>query len=633
MTSMPGLEALWEETLGSPEVRIAVLDGPVDLAHPCFDGAKLRRLESLANDEPHVGPATQHGTHVVSLIFGQHGSAVRGIAPGCQGLIVPVFRDGPGGSVAPCSQIDLARAITQAVGAGAHVINISGGELTPSDKPEPQLASALQLCLDEGVLVVAAAGNDSCACLQMPASAPSVLVVGAMDDGGNPLPFSNWGEVYQNKGLLAPGKNIIGAMPGKGTEARSGTSFATSIVSGLIGLFLSLQQQRNQKTDPYLIAATMLDSADGCEAGPASECRQLLSGRLNLVTTRKRLKGDLVKMAENALLPEQAETGAGQTERSNEPPVPPTTRAIAPAASQSPAGAPPSIDGASASLPAAENPSSSGALPAECESCGDATAPGLGYVLGRVGYDFANDSRRDWFGQRMPNPDDPVQLLAYLNDNPEDAAAITWTLAQESTTIYSIHPTGAYVEKTYELLREFLKSHLPPSEGGEGVELVAVPGIVAGKVRLLSGQTVPAIIPDRRGMFNWRITDLAKHVAAGKKPSETQLDALGNFLRRVFFELRNLGTAPQDRAINFAATHAFDLVDPIGNRYKKGMEIDSIETEKGRLCRPGADCWDVLLTFYDPENLNRAREVVRISVDVSDVIPLRVGELREWRVR
>jgi subtilisin family serine protease len=68
-----------------------------------------------------------HGTHVTSVIFGQPGSAVRGIAPDCRGLLVPVFSDRRPGQL---SQLDLARAIEQAVDKGAHIINISGGELS-----------------------------------------------------------------------------------------------------------------------------------------------------------------------------------------------------------------------------------------------------------------------------------------------------------------------------------------------------------------------------------------------------------------------------------------------------------------------------------------------------------------------
>lgn len=202
---MPGVERLWAETAGDPAICVAVLDGP-DLSHPCFEGADLTRVETLATGTAADGPATGHGTHVASVIFGRHGSAAPGIAPGCRGLVVPVFTDGPKGSVRPCSQIDLARAIiTQAVDAGARLINVSGGEIEPSGEPALRGRG--------GVLIVAAAGNDGCECLHVPAAVPSVLAVGAMDESGEPLGFSNWGEAYRDQGILAPGKDVLGHQP------------------------------------------------------------------------------------------------------------------------------------------------------------------------------------------------------------------------------------------------------------------------------------------------------------------------------------------------------------------------------------------------------------------------------------
>ena len=209
---LPDLQSLWNESTGDSNVCVAVLDGPVDRSHPSLQAAQLTQLPTLVADTANAaGHMSGHGTHITSVIFGQHGSPVRGIAPSCRGLIVPIFSDDRRRSL---SQIDLARSINQAVEHGAHVISISGGELTGSGEADPILGKAVKFCNDSGVLIVAAAGNDACDCLHVPAALPSVLAVGAMNGEGVPLEFSNWGKGYQFQGILAPGENILGAAPG-----------------------------------------------------------------------------------------------------------------------------------------------------------------------------------------------------------------------------------------------------------------------------------------------------------------------------------------------------------------------------------------------------------------------------------
>ena len=113
--------------------------------------------------------------------------------PAARGLLLPVFND----EGRLLSQLDLSRAIEKAVEAGAHVINISGGQLTEVGEAEDWLDRAVRHAGNSGALIVAAAGNDGCACLHVPAALPTVLAVGAMDDEGRPLDFSNWGENYR----------------------------------------------------------------------------------------------------------------------------------------------------------------------------------------------------------------------------------------------------------------------------------------------------------------------------------------------------------------------------------------------------------------------------------------------------
>lgn len=656
---VPGLRALWAETLGDPEVCIAVLDGPVDLSHPCFAGARLTVVDEWPAGED---LAAAHGTHVASVLFGAHGSAAPGVAPGCRGVLVPVFRPGPGGGVVPCTQIDLARAITRAVEEGAHVINISGGELAQSDVPHPVLANAVRLCADRGVLIVAAAGNDGCQCLHLPAAVHPALVVGAMDAAGEPLPFSNWGDPYQGRGVLAPGQAVPGAAPGGGTASRTGTSAAAPLVSGIVGLLLSRQRANGQTPDPYAVARALLDASTGCDEQPTAECRRLLAGRLNLPRVLAHPpQGGTVQMSDLQAHPEQAAPAvaaappepAVQPSWSGGPALEAPPRGGAPEPAQNDgwqrvasvdttqrnawqAAAPavqPSFVPAAAQAPAA----GAGVTPSVCNDflCGNKR---FVYALGQIDYDFGTEANRDWFAQRVDHPDDPEEMLRYLGDDldsgesdeggaPSHAAALTWTLKLDATPIYAIQPLGPFAERAYAWLRVFLRSQVR-----DGVEMVSVPGVITGSTTLINGQTVPVIIPDHRGMYAWSVERLLA-AALGESPDDDERAGLDNFLYRVYYELRNLGLTSPERALNYAATNAFQLTHVYGTAVRNRLELDTIRVRPSPVCRPGSDCWDVEISFFDPDNTNRASRVYRFTIDVSDVLPVSVGQVRSWTIR
>jgi hypothetical protein len=106
-----------------------------------------------------------------------------------------------------------------------------------------------------------------------------------------------------------------------------------------------------------------------------------------------------------------------------------------------------------------------------------------------------------------------------------------------------------------------------------------------------------------------------------------------NFTERVYHELMNLGRTSPERAINFAGTNAFQAMAVFEQAARENLMLDSIETGRSPVCRPGSDCWDVKLTFFDPANrLTVARKVYRFTVDVSDVVPVTVGKVRSWSV-
>jgi len=228
------------------------------------------------------------------------------------------------------------------------------------------------------------------------------------------------------------------------------------------------------------------------------------------------------------------------------------------------------------------------------------------YALGHLGFDFGTEARRDGFVQAMdepssgvaPNPHDPRQLLAHLEKNPWDAASLIWTLSIDTTPVYAILPSGPFAASIYERLRQFLREQLTA-----GVERISIPGVVVGAVRLVNGQVIPAIDPEPRGMFSWSTSALIEAVAgpvptgeADKTSHQDKVAGIHNFLDRVYFELRNLGQTPQERAINFAATNAFNIENVYERAVKEKMDLDTIEVERSPVCRPESDCWDVKLS-------------------------------------
>lgn len=638
-----GLKELWAETLGDPRICVAVLDGPVDRLHPSLASANLTTLDTLVSGTADQGLATKHGTHVASVLFGQHDGPILGIAPRCRGLIVPIFNDGPDDSLAPASQLDLARAILQAVQGGAHVINISAGESSPSGTVHPILADAVRHCIAQGVLVIAAAGNEGCDCLYVPGGLPSVLAVGAMDSQGEPLPFSNWGERYQVQGILAPGENILGASPDGKIVASSGTSFAASIVSGIGALLLSLQLKQGRQPDPHAVRAALVSSAAGCDDLPATDCRRLLAGRLNLkgaisqTVQRGSIMPDSLEMPESVKehttadadsegtvadtleASVQAATSENKGSGVSEDPQPrPVEGVVAREAAANPA------KGEAVISSHANAPACSCGESRACTCSGGGTSVELVYALGQLGFDFGTEARRDSIAQHMEeNPNDPDQLRAHLEQNPWNAEAIIWTLNLDATPIYAIQPRGVFASEGYERLREFLSE-----QRTDGVERISLPGIISGAATLMSGQVVPVVQPELRCMYSWTTSALVEAVGGGVSAEGTR-----NFLERVYHELRNLGLTSQDRALNYAATNAFNISGIFASALETKMELDTIEVERSPICRPDSDCWDVKLLFFDPENVLRSRRAHRFTVDVSDICPVMVGRLRSWSER
>jgi len=605
---------------GDPRIRVAVLDGPIDLSHPCLDGSVIEVLAASSNGDANSAAAA-HGLHVASIIFGQPGSQTPGLAPKCTGLSVPIFRSAADGRVF-CSQADLAFGVTLALEHRAHVINISGGQLSEDGDPEPLLADALRKCEDAGVLVVAAAGNDGGAFMHVPAAIPTVLSVGAAGMDGEPLAFSNWGAPYAANGVLAPGEDIECADVGGATTRRTGSSFAAAVVTGVAARMLSELLARAEAARPLDVRAAILRAGVGAPPGDPPE--KYLNGRLNVFGTNQQIRWgssamtampDTIAKGPEAF-PAGAAMGAVHAQAFADDIV----------ASEARVAAPPSVQ------------------PSDCGcGCGGAKAeappPRPVYALGTIGFDFGSEARRDSIQQFFG--DDPLTtetLIAYLAEHEEERERVIWTLNLDATPIYVLQPAGAFADKGYETIFNHFVAQVRAEQkqkDGPFVWLVAAPGRIAGSARLLSGESVPVLLLSSRGVVGWNPTDAVNRFVEINKLEDREAATrfLTDFSNIVTRKYRNLGLLSSERALNYAATavfRAFSIVQQAGDL---GLIIDDVIVLRSAACRTGSECYDVQLRLFVQSDVTAALHIFQFTVDVSDTIPVSIGAPSNWRER
>lgn len=214
--------------------RVAILDTGIDPTHPqiaaryrggldLIDGDEdpTDEKDEIDNDEDgFIDEGFGHGTHVAGI--------VNLLAPDTDLYMYRVLNsDGVGyGSNVPTA---LVRAVLDEQ---VHVINLSLG-LSESFRA---LEVACEWAEDQGVVLIASAGNLGVNTPQPPASLASVAGVGSVDAADHLSWFSNWGEPLE---ITAPGEGIVSAYPGDKYVSWSGTSMSAPMVSALAALYLS----------------------------------------------------------------------------------------------------------------------------------------------------------------------------------------------------------------------------------------------------------------------------------------------------------------------------------------------------------------------------------------------------------
>jgi subtilisin family serine protease len=229
-------------------VRTYIIDTGIHTSHTQFAGRGSYGYDAVDGSLP-ADDCHGHGTHVAGIVGGQ----TYGVAKDVQLIAVRVLNcsgSGPtSGVIAGINWVTSQKASNPNIPAVANMH--LGGNVSAA------LDNAVQNSINRGVIYVIAAGNENAnACNYSPARVASAITVGATTSSDSRASFSNYGSCID---LFAPGTSIPSAGYSSNTETAtvSGTSMATSHVTGVVALYL----QTNPTAAPSTVASTLINNA------------------------------------------------------------------------------------------------------------------------------------------------------------------------------------------------------------------------------------------------------------------------------------------------------------------------------------------------------------------------------------
>jgi subtilisin family serine protease len=204
----------------SDAIRVAVIDSGMQEDHVRFSDTTIE-IEDGANvidENSDVEDDVGHGTHIAGIIAKNAPDAI----------IIPfkiVNKDG--GKLS-----NVIKAVNGAIEADVQVINMSFGVEEESDS----LKEIIEKATDEGIIIVAAAGNFSSEEAFYPAAYDETIAVAATYYSGKKLESSNYGDWVD---VAAKGYHIYSSVPYNDYGFKNGTSQAAALVTAKVAVLLS----------------------------------------------------------------------------------------------------------------------------------------------------------------------------------------------------------------------------------------------------------------------------------------------------------------------------------------------------------------------------------------------------------
>jgi subtilisin family serine protease len=225
----------WKNSKGEGVV-VAVIDTGCDLYH---DDIKNNLVQGKNFIEINQDPIDRngHGTHVSGTIAAtDNGLGMVGVAPNTK--IMPLKGLADNGSGDPRA---IASAIVWAADNKADLITMSLG----SPGEHSGIKKAIDYACSKDVVIFCAAGNSGeSSPIMYPAKYSNVISIGAIDRNLERTSFTCSGEELD---FLAPGHEIVSAVPGNKYAMMSGTSMSNPFAVGCASLLLSYLKKHNIK--------------------------------------------------------------------------------------------------------------------------------------------------------------------------------------------------------------------------------------------------------------------------------------------------------------------------------------------------------------------------------------------------
>jgi thermitase len=239
---------------------IAIIDSGVDAKH-----------EDLAGQFASAGPTNDtdplgHGTHCagIAAAMSNNGIGIASLVPDNSFINVTSIKVMNAQGIG--NQQATIQGMIKAADMGADVISMSLGSIS-SDSRQKAYEEAVKYANAKGAIVIAAAGNSNQAAKgYSPANANGIIAVAAVGPNQRKAPFSNKVNGL-NYGIAAPGVKILSTYPNNQYKEMDGTSMATPMVAGLVGLMKAINPDITTKEVFDILSATGKKLTDGADTG------------------------------------------------------------------------------------------------------------------------------------------------------------------------------------------------------------------------------------------------------------------------------------------------------------------------------------------------------------------------------